>query len=330
MTSEFRRLVQDAFALSMEPARNLEPGQLITKAVEAGYTDALLALDSDGLPHLLAPVEGGVVEDRRSAAVWITRRELEVDGKARIFADLGCREPDLSGVFDRLVVEVLESASESGERLDRVQSRTLSEWRHFLSAARSRLSGEVVTGLFGELKVLHSLAQDQPHLALDAWVGPQSEPRDFESGSRAIEVKSRVHGTPERVRISSLEQLDSAVLDRLVLAVIDVVDDEMGESLGDVVDRVVDLGVPRLPLMDRLADVGYVPGMTGEENRRMKVSRFRAWEVDGAFPALTRASLGSQALETIVGVTYSIDLTRLDAPSSEDLHSLTAAFDWGS
>lgn len=329
MTSEFRRVVQDAFALSMEPARNLEPGQLITKSVEAGYADALLALDSDGLPHLLAPVDGGVVEDRRSAAVWITRRELEVDGQARIFADLGCREPDLSGVFDRLVVEVLESVAESGECLDRVQSRTLSEWRHFLSAARLRLSGEVVTGLFGELTVLHSLARSQPHLALDAWVGPQKKPRDFESGSRAIEVKTRAQGTPERVRISSLEQLDSVALDRFVLAVIDVVDDDMGESLGDVVDRVVDLGVPRLALMDRLADVGYVPGMTGEEGRRMKVSRFRGWEVDASFPTLTAANLGPEAPEAIVGVTYAIDLTCLDAPSSEDLDSLTAVFDWG-
>lgn len=330
MRTDFRRSVEDFFALSMAKARTLEAGQVITKPVTVAYVDALLAVDSSGLPHLLAPAPHGVTEDRRSAAVWITRRELQVDGEVRTFADLGCREQDLVRVFDRLVSEVLESAANTGERLDLVQSRTLVEWRHLLSAARSRLSGEVVTGLFGELTVLCTLAKAQPNLALDAWVGPTGAVRDFAHGSRAIEVKTRVGGAPERVRISSLDQLDAGDVEGLLLAVVDIADDEMGQSLGDLVDRAVGLGVPRLPLLDLLAGLGYVPGMAGDEDRRMTVARTRAWEVDEEFPALTSSSLSEEALEAVVGVTYSIDLTRLESPSVDDPQALLAAFGWES
>lgn len=328
MSTDFRRSVEDFFALSMAKARTLDDGQVITKPVTVGYVDALLAVDSSGLPHLLAPVHQSVIEDRRSAAVWITRRELQVDGKTVIFADLGCRDQDLVRVFDRLVTEILEAATKTGERLDLVQSRTLVEWRHLLSAARSRLTNEVVTGLFGELTVLCTLASAQPHLALDAWVGPTGAVRDFAHGRRALEVKTRLGRASERVRISSLDQLDSRDLDGLLLAVIDIEDDEMGHPLGDLVDRVVELGVPRLPLLDLLAGVGYVPGMTGDEDRRMTVSRIRTWEVDEAFPALTSASLSESASTAVVGVTYSLDLTRLGAASVDDSEALLAALGW--
>lgn len=328
MTASFRRSVEDFYGLSMARARTLEPGQVITKPIAVGFTDALLAVDSEGLPHLLAPISDSVVEDRRSAAVWITRRELQVGGETRVFADLGCREQDLVRVFDRLVSEILESAARTGERLDRVQSKTLLEWRHLLSAARAKLSDEVVTGLFGELTVLCTLARVQPQLALDAWEGPTGAVRDFSYGSRSIEVKTRVVGSPERARISSLAQLDAADLDGMLLTVVDIANDETGSSLGDLVDQAVELGVPRLPLLDLLAGLHYVPGMAGDDDRRMSVARIRAWEVDEEFPALTMSNVGQRALEAVVGLTYSLDLTRLDAPSIDDPQRLLAAFGW--
>ncbi|MGN7246800.1 PD-(D/E)XK motif protein [Janibacter anophelis] len=325
---DFRSSVETFFALSMEKSRGLSGTQLITQPIPVGYVDALLAVDAEGLPHLLVPARGAVAQDRRSAAVWITSRELQVGEQVETFADLGCRDRDLVRVFDRLVSEVLEVADRTGERLDLVQSRTLVEWRHLLSAARGSLSHEAVTGLFGELSVLCHLAQSQPQLALDAWVGPNLAVRDFLHGQRSIEVKSRVVGSEERVRISSLDQLDGRGLERFVLAVVDVQDHEFGQSLGHMVDRAVSLGVPRLALNDRLANFGFVAGMVGDDDRRMSVARLRTWTIDASFPALTGADVPASTLSAIVGVTYALDLTQIGEPSIDDWDVLTATMGW--
>ena len=192
MSGGFQESVEAFFALSLEKSHTLTGGQLLTQVVTVGYADAILAVDGSGLPHLLVPSNGAVAQDRRSAAVWITPRKLQVGESAQVFADLGCRDPELVRVFDRLVVEILETADGTGERLDLVQSRTLVEWRHLLSAARGRVSHEAATGLFGELSILCHLAKTQPQLALDAWVGPTLAPRDFHHGRHGIEVKSGV------------------------------------------------------------------------------------------------------------------------------------------
>lgn len=328
MSAGYRKAVESFYALAGGKARSLSDGQLMTQSVTVGYVDALLAVDGDGLPHLLVPVHGSVADDRRSAAVWITRRELDIGAETHVFADLGCRDQELVRVFDRLVTEVLESAGRTGERLDLVQSRILVEWRHLLSAARGRLSHEATTGLFGELSVLCCLAEAQPQLALDAWVGPQLATRDFLHGTRAIEVKSRVASGAERVSISSLEQLDGRALDSLVLAVVDVEDDEFGRSLGEMVDRAVSLGVSRLVLNDLLEGFGFVAGMVGDEERRMSAVRLRTWQVGASFPALTGAALGPSALEAVVSVNYSLDLTRLGEPTINEWGTLTRAMGW--
>lgn len=328
MSGNFRQSVESFYALAQAQWPSLADGQMVTQPVAVGFVDALLAVDQDGLPHLLVPAHGSVAQDRRSSAVWITRRELQVGEEARIFADLGCRDQDLVRVFDRLVTEVLEIAEATGDRLDLVLARVLVDWRHLLSAARGRLTREVVTGLFGELSVLCRLAEDQPHLALDAWVGPTLATRDFVHGSRAIEVKSRFAAGAERVRISSLDQLDGRALDTLLLAVVDVEDDEFGQPLGQLVDRAVTLGVPRLALNDRLEGFGFVAGMVGDEERRMSAVRLRTWQVDSDFPALTAAHIPDASLEAIVGVNYSLDLTRLGEPAIDDWDDLPRAMGW--
>lgn len=329
MTADFRQVVESFYALSAERAKELEGDQLTTEVVYVGYTDALLAMDSAGLPHLLAPVHGKVVKDRRSAAVWITERTLDVEGEETTYADLGCRAPDLVRVFDRLVTEILEISAKTGERLDLVQSRVLAEWRHFLSAARARLSDEIATGLFGELSVLCSLAEEEPHLALDAWIGPTGAVRDFSHGTRAIEVKTRFSGASERVRISSLAQLDCRGLESLLLAVVDIEENVLGQSLGQMVDHAVELGVPRLPLMDLLLGVGYVPGMAEDDERLMRVTRLRTWQVGESFPALTEGNVTQEALRAVFSATYTLDLSRLDEPAVDDWSGLTHGMGWG-
>lgn len=328
MTKDVRRTVESFYALALDKSHSLAEGQLVTQPVAVGYVDAHLAVDGDGLPHLLVPVQGAVAQDRRSAAVWITRRELQLGDEIQVFADLGCRDQDLVRVFDRLVTEVLEGAERTGDRLDLVQARTLVEWRHLLSAARGHLSDEIVTGLFGELSVMCNLAETQPQLALDSWVGPTGAVRDFLHGGRAIEVKSRVVSGSDRVRISSLDQLDSRALDSLLLVVVDIEEDDFGNSLGDLVDRAVALGVPRLALNDLLEGFGFVAGMKGDEERRMSVARLRTWQVDDIFPALTSANLDPSASEAVVSVNYSLDLTRLGEPKTNAWQVLSHAMGW--
>lgn len=88
---------------------------------------------------------------------------------------------------------------------------------------------------------------------MEGWTGPLGAPKDFELGLVGVEAKAR---SPQRgeVRISSVDQLDSAGVSRLFLSVIEVGaafdDSATAVTVTDVATRVRDrisaLTTPRM------------------------------------------------------------------------------------
>lgn len=84
-------------------------------------------------------------------------------------------------------------------------------WRRLLGAARSPLLTErQQLGLLGELIVFSRvLQQGRPERSLiDAWVGPEQAPRDFEFNDLSIEAKAVSPEGNAKIRISSEYQLE--------------------------------------------------------------------------------------------------------------------------
>lgn len=202
-------------------------------------------------------------------------------------------------LFYRLCSDIVNATrvAESGkEALERVVVRTW-RWHRLLRVGRDgRLSREEQKGLIGELLVLerHLLPTVGASDAVQAWVGPLGEARDFIIGTVGVEAKARAPLAPA-VRISSLVQLDSTDTTRLFLHVTDVAeateDSESACTVTDVVRRTRDAIIDRDmsavgEFEDRVLSVGFdwaddysdCPWMIADES---------LYEVTGGFPRLT-------------------------------------------
>ena len=91
-------------------------------------------------------------------------------------------------------------------------------WRHLFRPDSPNLTENEIMGLLGELLFLKEYLIPNKGIedALDSWVGPEITHKDFSNNQEWFEVKTINFGK-ERVKISSIEQLDSAIDGYLVV-----------------------------------------------------------------------------------------------------------------
>lgn len=237
-------------------------------------------------------------------------------------------------LFYRLCSDIVKAtgvAASGKEALERVVVRTW-RWHRLLRGGRDgRLTREEQKGLIGELCVLerHLLPAIGASDAVQAWVGPLGEARDFRIGTVGVEAKARPP-LAQVVRISSVVQLESTDTSRLFLHVTDVAeateDSDSVCTLTDVVRRTRDAIIGRDisavgDFEDRVLSVGFdwaddysdCPWMIADES---------LYEVVSGFPRLTPDLIPAGVTE----VRYGIVLAQCDdfRARIEDLRSAIA------
>ncbi len=247
-------------------------------------------------------------DDRRSAAVQLIRRPLEVDGADRWFAELVCMRGELDGVFAAFVADVIARISESpAKRPVRVAAEALAHWRSLFRGARRRLGPQQLRGLFAELVLLRRLAETSDS-AVEVWTGPLRKPHDFRLGGWAVEVKAGGVGET-RVRIHGVGQLDPPPEGNLALAHFQLAEAEDGETLPEIVAAARELLGPT-PLMLRLELAGYQT-LDDEHyaSTRLRVEQETWYAVDDRFPRIIESSfLDSEIPAGVEAVDYDVDL----------------------
>ena len=94
-------------------------------------------------------------EDRRSAAVQLTRRPLTLSGGDRWFAELVCQRSELDSVFAAFCADVIvRITSETHQSPPDIALSALARWRSLFSGSGRRLGPQQLRGLFAELTVL--------------------------------------------------------------------------------------------------------------------------------------------------------------------------------
>ena len=96
-------------------------------------------------------------------------------------------------------------------------------WHQLLKGGSSvRLGLSAQKGLIGELIFLRDILLENysPSEAVSFWKGPDPEPKDFNIGSIAVEIKAMSSTGRAHIEISSESQLDTASLSNLFLYVI--------------------------------------------------------------------------------------------------------------
>jgi hypothetical protein len=277
-----------------------------------GLPGVQVALDPSGRRHVLFAVSNdyAVRPDTRSAGVQSRSRELSEEGALRRFVDLACLETRLNHLFTAVAVEILATGGIDSHP-DVVVADVLARWRDlFRRPPGSGLTVERRLGLFGELLVLKDLASASA-AAIACWAGPTGHRHDFTSRLGDLEVKTTADPTASRVQIHGLDQLTAPPGGSLHLIVIAVERVPVaGQSILEVVDDLLALGVDALALYDRLGSAGVSATDLSRDDVRLRELVRRAYIADETMPRLTLESISGWPVDGIDYVHYGIDLRR--------------------
>lgn len=222
---------------------------------------------------------------------------------------------DAHELFEKVCIDLVAVVrmQNSEDRAARVLLERVGRWQAFLKQSASLyLSEEEQRGLFGELLFLEQFALPlfPPRSAIEYWTAPEA-PKDFTLSDRQVEIKTRMTGGRNRVRISSVEQLDSTGLQLFlgVYALSRAAEDEPGAvslfGLADRIEAALHLADPVAAdlFLSRLFDANY---HRDEYYGRMHYvpEPIDIYAVAGAFPKIVSSVLADGVLD----VAYSIDL----------------------
>lgn len=204
------------------------------------------------------------------------------------------------------LVEITRNETTEPKALNALLIR-LRRWQRLLQrSSRGPLSEPEIMGLIGELVCIRDELTPWYGLgpAIMAWKGPQASPQDFCVERTAVEVKARLGTDRDRIQISSLEQLVTA-LDRLVLFVITLVNarpehDKGAVTLNSIVTE-LRTATGSLPLEiaetfdERLYKAGFVDGIDYSDYAYLIHER-AYFEVREEFPRLQRGDVPAAVL----------------------------------
>ncbi|GFO57340.1 hypothetical protein GMSM_43470 [Geomonas sp. Red276] len=229
-----------------------------------------------------------------------------------------------------VVATMVASDSYDEERLLTVFLGRVRAWQSFMERDREGMLGtEAEIGLHGELVILRSIIASgvNGHMAVLGWCGPLDGIQDFQFRGGAIEVKATTLAGTFPAKISSLEQLDAAMLNGLFLAGVRLTLDSGGKNLAQRAEEVRDLlqsdPAALAAFETRLLHAGFFPALADRYPRAFAHVQTKIHPVDDDFPKLTHASVPT----AIRSARYEIDLDLMgvaDIPLSSVLNSIGA------
>lgn len=224
------------------------------------------------------------------------------------------REHEDREVFLTLCRDVISYSGGSATAADATSNvfRRLAHWHSLMTRGRtSAMSAYEIRGLIGELCVLERLGVSAGFAAaLSAWVAPDEHPQDFAREDRLIEVKARLSGSRQVVRISSLAQLEPTQLP-LALVVIELVASEGDDAatLNQICARLLEqarlLGPQMVDQIEAaLFKRGYIQ-LEAYDAEAYRVAGMTAFDCRGGFPRLVRSEVDVRIPEA----KYMVDLS---------------------
>jgi len=247
--------------------------------------------------------------------------ELEstiLNGEKVLF--LFIRDQENSGYWQSMnFASVCENFVEPGENGSNRRTVTESiqewcdKWKDLLGNANREKPAYTV---LGELFIYRWLLQQgiKPE-----WTGRACNRLDFTTENGSWEVKSTIVHTDLQITISSQKQLLSMPGCPLNLMFCRLEENPQGESINDMVQALVELGVDRDSLEEDLTGLGLRKGVF-DRNQRFALVELRRYPVDDRFPKLTDDSfVGGKLPDGIVKVDYVVDLANLEYETIEKM-----------
>lgn len=237
-----------------------------------------------------------------------TYRNLRLDftaddiNKDNVFINLLLTQTDLTEMFDILIgdfISHLETVTDQQRQATIFLDRFLKWQSLFEDFSSAHLSGEAQRGLFGELAFLKKWLQtgSSPETCISGWVGPASEDHDFKAGMTAVEVKTSLPATHQKLHISNERQLDNTGLDQLFVYHLTLEPRiSAGQTLPEIIGDIMTLLANRLSLTAaftaKLTLSGYLPHQTSHYTENGYIMRTRKYyQVNENFPRICESDI---------------------------------------
>lgn len=249
------------------------------------------------------------VEPSRAIHVNLEKRE---DGRLKL--EFSLKEISFQGLFFKLcedLISVSENAKKGYVLSDVV--RRWKSWQLMLSSTKQELlSSNEIQGLIGELFFMKKelIPKIGAIRAIDAWEGPMGGDKDFIHAGGWVEVKTCPISS-DKVRISSLEQLDSDAPGTLAVIRMDKSNKEnpkainLNEMIGMLRKQILDTNTLGI-FHSKLQSFGYEYNAYYDEMSYM-ISGLTLYKVDDDFPKIRRSDVPT----AIDSVQYDLRLSNL-------------------
>ena len=273
----------------------------------------LLAIDSDGLRHLLVPLPIGETakEDKKGAGIRVTHHTMIDRGVRANFVDIACRNSQLHNAFLYLACEVLQELSTISAGVAEACTEAINHWRALLERERASIfPREKTIGLIGELIQLINLIKINPSADL-IWGGPEGHRHDFSNGILSLEVKTTTMRHGVSVTINSIDQLEPLPGGQLYLSLISLEEiNEGGITIESLVREIEGMTPFSHRILAKIRQYGWEPvSQSDESSLHFILRKITVFRVDHRFPRLIPSSVIGGLSPQITKIQYEINLT---------------------
>jgi hypothetical protein len=220
-----------------------------------------------------------------------------VDGHPTLVLTLQDRE--LSDLFSVICIDLADATESAGSAkiAASIFMTRLDRWSDLLRRRRSGdMSLQERLGLLGELILIKAILEKgktSPRQLMRGWRGPDGDTTDIAINGMRFEVKAQLATAAPRLRISSLDQLDSSE-DSLIVVWHRFSRADKGSSLGALVDgighKLASSHRDQLEFQRKLLLSGFDRG-AGYVDECFSLDRRTAFRVSEGFPRLVRGNV---------------------------------------
>nr|WP_181064958.1 PD-(D/E)XK motif protein [Pseudoclavibacter sp. Z016] len=255
---------------------------------------------------------------------------LNADGAHYTAIKVACLDRSLAAIFTTFIEDLISELTLQTD-VPQLIVASAARWRRLLQVAGRELSTHAMAGIYGELLFLERAVAELGASSLHDWQRQKHDSHDFSGATGCVEVKTTGMQSRAAVGVHGLQQLLPCSPAPLTLAVAEVAVTGAGESIDDVIERVLTTGVDSELFADKLADQGYVYKMPVSEKISFELRTWRFWRIDENSPVLSSRQLSEEVMMALANVSYDLVLSALgEADSSFDFAALDATGGSGS
>lgn len=221
-------------------------------------------------------------------------------------------------IFYALCMDLIKAADgtkNDSEAMIAIKNRYMI-WRKMFRKATSPMSLEEYQGLFGELyflyfRLIKLVGVDN---AINSWSGSSRTAKDFSINEDWYEVKT-ITSSAHEVEISSLTQLESDNVGRLIVVRVEKMSEEYNDS-HSTVEELISLILEQTDdeeikekFIEKVTLYGYVAEIDTQQFPRFKVNSVYNYRVENDFPKIASKDI---PYDEITQITYSISINGIN------------------